>query len=427
MSPTAWQRARRIAREAGLPLDRVEMPLPEALGAALAAPLVALCPLPSYDAAAMDGYAVAGTGPWQVTGRVLAGDPIPVEALESGCAVEIATGAAVPAGADAVLPYERASRQAGAVTGRIEPGRHIRRRGEDCPAGREVLPAGTVVSSVVLGLAASLGHDRVAIHRRPRVGVVVTGAELRSAGLPAPGQVRDAIGPLLPGLVRAAGAELAWTTRLADNRSLLVSALQRPGAEVVVVCGATSAGAADHLRGALDALAARVPVQGVACRPGHPQLFAALPDGRFVVGLPGNPYAALVAALTLLEPLLGRLAGRADRPAVTARLAGPVTPHDRDTRLVPVARVGSSVIPVGHDRPGSLWGAASADALAVVPPGWDGAEVELIALPAAEAAPVNRGGDAGDRADGPEQWVSTRETAFGPARLVHAGERDPHR
>jgi molybdopterin molybdotransferase len=220
--------------------------------------------------------------------------------------------------------------------------------------------------------------------------VVVTGAELLGSGLPAPGRVRDAIGPLLPGLVRSAGGELAWTVRIADDGTLLTDALRRPGVDVAVVCGATSAGAADHLRRVLDALAARVPVHGVACRPGHPQLFAVLPDGRFVVGLPGNPYAALVAALTLLEPLLGGLAGRRARPAVTARLAGPVVAHDRDTRLVAVTRVGSSAVPVGHDRPGSLWGAAGADALAVVPPGWSGAEVELLALPAAGAVPVTR-------------------------------------
>ncbi|MFD0744513.1 molybdopterin-binding protein [Phytohabitans flavus] len=219
----------------------------------------------------------------------------------------------------------------------------------------------------------------------PLVGVVITGAELRNTGLPAPGQVRDAIGPMLPGLIRAAGGDLAWTVQIADDRSTLVDALRRHDSDVLVVCGATSAGAGDHLRGALEALDARVMVRGVACRPGHPQLLARLPGGRFVVGLPGNPFAALVATLTLLAPLLGRLAGRAAPAAVTAPLAGPVATHSRLTRLVPVVRIGSAVLPVGHDRPGSLWGAASADALAVVPPGWDGAEVELLPLSSVES------------------------------------------
>jgi len=382
LNSTGWAQARRIAREVARPLDPVEAPLAEALGAALTRPLVALSPLPAYDAAAMDGYAVAGTGPWHVAGRVLAGDPRPPAPLPPGYAVEIATGAVVPTGADAVLPYERATRHGQTVTGEIEPGRHIRRRGEDCPAGREVLPAGTVVSPALLGLAASLGHDTLTVHRRPRVGVVVTGAELRTSGLPAPGQVRDAIGPMLPGLLHAAGATLTWQARIADDREALLATLRRTDVEVLVVCGATSAGAADHLRGALERLAAEVPVRGVACRPGHPQLLATLPDGRFVVGLPGNPYAALVATLTLLDPLLGGLAGRAEAPVQTARLTGPVTPHPHDTRLLPVLHTGSAARPLNHDRPGSLWGAAGANALAVVPPAWDGrGEVELLPLP----------------------------------------------
>ncbi|MEO3820850.1 molybdopterin molybdotransferase MoeA [Plantactinospora sp. B24E8] len=381
VSATGWQQARRYARDTARPLPPVQTPLADAVGAALATPLVALSPLPAYDAAAMDGYAVAGPGPWQVTGRVLAGDPHPPVALLPGYAVEIATGAVVPGGADAVLPYERAVRHGRTVTGEIEPGRHVRRRGEDCPTGREVLPAGTVVTPVLLGLAASLGHDTLTVHRRPRVGVVVTGAELRTSGLPAPGQVRDAIGPMLPGLLRSAGAEPAWETRVADDRAALVAALLRSDAEVLVVCGATSAGAADHLRGALDTLGADVPVHGVACRPGHPQLLAILPDGRHVVGLPGNPYAALAAVLTLLVPLLGRLAGRTEPPPLTSTLAGPVASHPHDTRLVPVLRTGATATPLHHDRPGSLRGAAGADALAVVPPEWDGTgEVELLRL-----------------------------------------------
>ncbi|GIE34501.1 molybdopterin molybdenumtransferase MoeA [Actinoplanes italicus] len=376
-----WHEARHYARKAGSPLPEVDVPLGEAVGCVLAKPLVALSPLPAYDAAAMDGYAVAGPGPWRLVGRILAGDPGPPPPLSPGYATEIGTGAVVPAGADAVLPYERATRNSRTVTGEFSPGRHIRRRGEDCPAGRRVLDTGTLVSPVVLGLAAGLGHDTLTVHRRPRVATVVTGAELRRGGIPAAGQVRDAIGPMLPGMIRAAGAEPVGETMVTDDAALLVEALLRPDADVLVVCGATSAGAADHLRSALDTLGARVPIHGVACRPGHPQLFAVLPDGRFVVGLPGNPYAALVAALTLVTPLLGRLSGRPEPPVTTAALAGPVTPHDRDTRLVPVTVAGSAALPVGHDRPGSLWGAAMADALAVVPAGWPGDEVELLALP----------------------------------------------
>ncbi|WP_344982177.1 molybdopterin-binding protein, partial [Streptosporangium fragile] len=159
----------------------------------------------------------------------------------------------------------------------------------------------------------------------------------------------------------------------------------RPGsvgdAQVVVVCGASSKGPADHLRAVLARLGARVLVDGVAVRPGHPQLLARLPGGRLVVGLPGNPYAALVAALTLLAPAVRALAGEPEPPRERSALAGPVRAHPSDTRVVAVRRSGRGAVPVGHDRPGSLRGAALADALAVVPPGWRGEPVELVPLP----------------------------------------------
>jgi molybdopterin biosynthesis enzyme len=112
-----WHVARRCAREAGDPLPAVDLPLGAAIGAVLAGPLVALSPLPAYDAAAMDGYAVAGPGPWRIVGRVLAGDPEPPPPLSPGTATEIATGAVVPLGAEAVLPYERSTRTGGFTPG----------------------------------------------------------------------------------------------------------------------------------------------------------------------------------------------------------------------------------------------------------------------------------------------------------------------
>ena len=122
-------------------------------------------------------------------------------------------------------------------------------------------------------------------------------------------------------------------------------------------------------------------VESVACRPGHPQLLARLTDRRLVVGLPGNPYAALVAALTLLVPALGAMTGRAGGHGEWAKLDARVTAHPADTRIVAVRRAGARMVPVGHDRPGLLRGAALADALAVVPPRWRGEEVELLGLP----------------------------------------------
>ncbi|MGS2641763.1 molybdopterin molybdotransferase MoeA [Streptosporangium sp. G12] len=429
-----WESARRVAASAAGPLPPVDLPLHLAYGCRLAAPLHALVPVPGADVAAMDGYAVAGDPPWRIAGLVLAGGAPFGAALAPGTAVEIATGAPVPEGAEAVLPYELAVRTGGAPgagpvpgggppdrsvppgrfapplgrfaprggepwpagepagewvsapAGAVEPGRHIRRRGEDCPLGTVVLTAGSAVTPAVLGLAAGLGHDVLRVRPRPLVSVLVTGDEVVTRGLPGPGRVRDAIGPMLPGLIEWAGGRTEAPRWLPDGARALAVALagtpDGPPGQVIVVCGASSKGPADHLRAVLAGLGAEILVDGVAVRPGHPQLLARLPGGRLVAGLPGNPYAALVAALTLLAPAVRALAGGPEAPRERSALTGHVRPHHTDTRMVAVRRGGRGAVPVGHDRPGSLWGAALAEALAVVPPGWGGEPVELVPLPA---------------------------------------------
>ncbi|MGW6929376.1 molybdopterin molybdotransferase MoeA [Lentzea sp. NPDC054927] len=379
-----WTLARQTAREAAKPLDAVELPLADGLGLALASAVRALAGQPTCDTSAMDGYAVCGPGPWTVVGRVAAGDPVPGARLGGGEAFAVATGAPVPDGSDHVIPVELCTVEGALLRGSLsQPGKHIRRRGEDWSAGDELVPAGSPVTPAVVGLAAAAGHDTLLVHRRPRVAVIVTGDELLHSGPPHPGRVRDAIGPMLPGLLT--GADLLGTAHLRDDPAALAEALTSAeaddpaGAEadVLVTCGATSVGPADHLRGVLAGLDAEILVSGVSCRPGHPMLLAVLPDGRCVVGLPGNPFAALAAVLTLLQPLLDALGGHTARPPITAWLPD-VGAHPRDTRLIPVTRTGTSATPVGHDRPGSLWGAALADALAVVPPGHIGGAVELL-------------------------------------------------
>ncbi|HYZ55427.1 MAG TPA: molybdopterin molybdotransferase MoeA [Streptosporangiaceae bacterium] len=379
---TPWPQARRIARDVAKPLNAVTLPLAAAGGAALAAPLEARIPQPLCDIAAMDGYAVAGPGPWLLIDRILAGD-VRFTMLLRGQASEIATGAPVPSGTEAVIPYEQARRDGKEISGTLPERPHIRRRGEDFGAGQVLVAAGTVVNAPVAGLAAGLGHDVLRVYQRPRVRAVLTGNELLLSGTPRPGRVRDAIGPMLPGLVRAAGGEVIDMTPCHDDAAALTHLLESADEDVLAVCGATSAGAADHLRTALARMNATVIIEQVACRPGHPQLLAALPGGRFLVGLPGNPYAALVAALTLLSPMLGSLAGRAVPPAVTAQLKEAPAPHPRDTLLVAACWHDSGVVPVGNDRPGSLWAPAVADVLAVLPPDWMGGDVELLHLPGA--------------------------------------------
>jgi molybdopterin molybdotransferase len=345
----------------------------------------------------MDGYAVRGAGPWRVVGSVFATSDVS-EPLADCEAKAIVTGASIPPGTTAVLREEDATLTADLVIGTVRVGAHIRRAGEECQVGEVLLRAGTVIDPPVLGLAAAIGLDRLTVVPQPRVLSLVTGDELVHRGPSGPGRVRDAIGPMLPGLITRAGALPTPITHLPDNRDALIEALltsgeasrsdaQPPhghpaeaastnfafagdgGADFVLVSGSSASGPADHLRAALIAVGAELLVDGVACRPGHPQALARLGDGRLVLGLPGNPLAALTAFLTLGVAVIQRLRGLQLAKLAVASVPGGIACHPHNTRLVPV-RVGpQGVVPVGHGGSAMLRGAAGADALAVIDPG----------------------------------------------------------
>ncbi|MER5354953.1 molybdopterin molybdotransferase MoeA [Kitasatospora sp. NPDC002551] len=385
--PARWAAARETARRAGRPaLPALSLPLDGALGHTLAEPLTALTDLPAFDTSAMDGWAVAGPGPWQVGGRLLAGRPADGP-LADGAAVEIATGAQLPPGATAVLRREHGEpggpllreRTAGALT----TGQDVRPRGQECRRGEVLLPAGTPVGPAVLGLAAACGHDRLSVRRRPVVELLVLGDELLGSGLPRDGLVRDALGPLLPPWLRAAGAETGEPRSVRDDLGLLRDALRHSAADVVVTTGGTAAGPVDFLHRALAECGARLLVDGVAVRPGHPMLLAELPGGRHLVGLPGNPLAAVAGTVTLALPLLRALSGRGADEPVLAVAVDPLPGHPVDTRLLPVRRTARGVVHLRHDGPAMLRGLARAEALAVVPPGGAAAgdEIELLEVP----------------------------------------------
>ncbi|MEU9293616.1 molybdopterin molybdotransferase MoeA [Streptomyces sp. NPDC048266] len=451
---TAWPEARAAAVRAGASARAgrppLGVPLARALGQVLAEPLLALTDLPPFDTSAMDGWAVAGPGPWTVRedGAVLAGQ-VSANLSAAGEAVRIATGARVPTGTTAVLRTEHSRTEdarpggarpggarpgdarpedarpgsapagteeaaveeaavEGAGTGRplagaadvllhalrdVVPGQDIRPRGQECRSGDELLPAGTTVTPAVLGLAAAAGYDELPVPSRPRVEILVLGDELLTAGLPHEGLIRDALGPMLGPWLTALGADVLATRRIGDDAEELYAAVTGSPADLVVTTGGTAAGPVDHVHGVLDKAGATLLVDGVKVRPGHPMLLARLDAAsapgrpvRHVVGLPGNPLAAVSGLLTLAEPLLTALAGGTGPAASSPRRAAvqdEVQGHPYDTRLVPVVRRGGRAVPLRYNGPAMLRGIAAADGLAVVPPGGarSGQELDILDLP----------------------------------------------
>lgn len=391
---TAWPEARAAAVRAGTTAragrEPRHLPLGQALGHTLAGPLLALTDLPSFDTSAMDGWAVAGPGPWTVRAEspVLAGHA-PAAALDDGEAVRIATGAPVPPRTSAVIRSEHSRTERAGTAGlvlhalrEVAAGQDIRPRGQECRSGDELLPAGTVVTPAVLGLAAAAGYDELPVPPRPRVEVLVLGDELLTAGLPHEGLIRDALGPMLGPWLAALGAEVLATRRVGDDAEELYAAVTDSAADLVVTTGGTAAGPVDHLHRVLDKAGATLLVDGVKVRPGHPMLLAALDDRRHLVGLPGNPLAAVSGLLTLAEPLLAALAG-APLSRGRAPVQEEVHGHPHDTRLVPVVRRNGRLVPLRYNGPAMLRGIAVADGMAVVPPGGarPGQELDVLDLP----------------------------------------------
>ncbi|KAB1987577.1 molybdopterin molybdotransferase MoeA [Streptomyces triticiradicis] len=403
---TPWPEARAAAGRAARSLPRrapVQVPLDASLGLVLAAPLTALTDLPPFDTSAMDGWAVAGPGPWEVReDGVLAGHAEP-ERLGDGEAVRIATGARVPRDATAVLRSEHGrlddkgrlhasvARTPGSAGPRgvlaLAHGQDIRPRGQECRSGDQLLPPGALVTPAVLGLAAAAGYDTLAVVPRPRAEVLVLGDELLTEGLPREGLIRDALGPMLPSWLRALGAEVVAVRRLGDDAEALHRAITGSRADLVVTTGGTAGGPVDHVHPVLRRIGAELLVDGVEVRPGHPMLLARTREDQHLVGLPGNPLAAVSGLLTLAEPVLRTLAGRTAPEPYGLPLGEAVQGHPHDTRLIPVSLRGERAVPLHYNGPAMLRGIAASDALAVVPPGGAraGQELELIDLPWAAA------------------------------------------
>jgi molybdopterin molybdotransferase len=450
----SWQEARQLAFDCATPIPSAPVQLRYALGRTLADDVSALHDMPHYASSAMDGWAVNGSGPW-----ILAE---PGQRLAPHQASPIVTGGLVPAGAKAVLRSESGiiapdedglpvlKLGGGARPGEPRNGEHIRPAAEEAPAGQTLIKAGAVLNPAHLALAALAGHDALPVLGKPVVRLVLTGSEVVSRGVPGPGEVRDTFGPQLSAVVEMLGGICAGEVKIGDSDAEWLAALEdtdapgprtgpeagrdagpetnaeargEPGvagrlpSDVVITTGGTGRSGTDHLRRTVAELGGRLLIDGIAMRPGHPAVLAELPDGRFIIGLPGNPLAAMMALSTIGAPLLAAL-GHAPPPPVTEVPCGTmIDPDPGRTRLMPFRMLYGMASPAQHTAPGMMRGLAAADGVLVVPPHgvqlgepvpafplpW-GAALPEPAAAKAPAKPATKRGARKPAADGPVDW-----------------------
>ncbi len=376
---------------------------------------------PVADAAAHDGYAVCGEGPWHLA--ELAADV----ALSQHYAMRVRRLQILPGHTDAVLPVDRGvvhtENDSQILTARDpltdlpEPsarpdfGTGILERGAIRTAGTELVHAHSTVTSATLALAAAAGLDTLEVVTPPTVGTLILGSTLLTSGPPREGRVRDALGVTIPALIGSLGARANPALRAPDTRELLLREIDDSTADMLITTGSTSTGGSDDakgdganedanlLRSVLRDIGAHWLIDGISMTPGAQTLLVRLPDGRLLLGLPGHPTAALAGLLTLGAPLIAGLRGELNYLSRSSRTPpssvpthatlaepAPLPDYDDDTVLCPVRLTDQltdqltdrlhntdgkqpSAHPMPSDGPAELGGWASAEAIAVIPPG----------------------------------------------------------
>jgi molybdopterin molybdotransferase len=337
-----------IVRQQTRPLPQERVKLDHALNRVLAEDIVADSDLPPFDRAQMDGYAVRAEDTvdapvrLRIAGESAAGRGWHHE-LKSGEAVRIMTGAPVPAGADSVqqveLTHELKDHTVVELLESVEAGRSIVKRGAEIQAGETVLQSGTPINAAMMAVLAAFGYAEVPVGQRPRAGVLATGTELVSVNeKPGQDQIRDSNNYSIASYVQLTGATLERLPLARDETSVLKHQIAEAAerCDVVVTSGGVSMGVYDVTKSALKELNAEIFFERIALRPGKPTVFARLPNGTLVFGLPGNPVSVAVTFNLFARTSLLAMQG-ATEPALkheTALLARSVKGNlDRESYL----------------------------------------------------------------------------------------------
>ena len=315
-----WREALARVLESAAPLPPRQVPLDEAAGLVAAADVLAAAPVPPFANSGVDGFAVRAADVAGAPARLRVIEDLPAgrvarRPVEPGTAHRIMTGAPVPPGADAVVPVEDTAAAGDMVEVRrsVRAGANVRPAGEDLMAGATVVARGTPLRPADVALLAVAGCATVAVHPRARLAIVTTGDELVDvAQEPGPGRIRDANRHALHAQAVACGALPVVFPRVPDRREAVMAAIREAlgAADVVVSTGGVSVGEYDCVKEALAALGAERVFWRVAQKPAGPLGLWRL-EGRPVLGVPGNPVAAMLVMEEYVRPLLRRLMGHA--------------------------------------------------------------------------------------------------------------------
>jgi len=362
------------------PVTAETVPLAEAAGRVLAAPIVAGHDQPPFDASAMDGYALraadATPGAWLgVVGMSQAGAGF-AGTLKAGEAVRIFTGAPLPPGADTVIMQEEAVRDGERVrfTAPARRGHSVRPKGNDFAAGDVLVEAGARLTPMQIAVAAAANRATLAVARRPRIALMATGDELVAPGtLLGPDRIVASNSFGLAPLLAPYAETVTDLGIVPDDAALLRARLAEAfaaGPDILVTTGGASVGEHDLVQDALKALDVTLDFWRINMRPGKPLMFGT--RGRTLVfGLPGNPVSAMVTAIVFIRPALRRWLGHAGPEAWRLPLAGPTPPntarrHFMRARLVQTP-TGPELLPISQTDSGHTSSLAHADMLIVQP------------------------------------------------------------
>ncbi len=294
------------------------LPLLDAQGRYLAEGLFARRGSPPFDNSAMDGFAVSSEDlkgarkdsprTLKIVGELFAGSPLPNRDLSAGEAMRVFTGAPIPFGADAVLKSEQASDEGQVVNAfaSVEPGKNVRRRGEEYREGDLLLAPGTRLDPIALALCAGVGLMTVPVRPWPRVALITVGDELAAPGQQVQAhQIFDTNSTMLAALAVEAGAEVIAIEQCADRDDALQEVFERllPEADLVVTAGGAANGKRDRVKAVLQQLGGTLGFDGVAMRPGKPVGLGLLRRVPVAI-LPGNPLAAALTFDQLVRPMI---------------------------------------------------------------------------------------------------------------------------